>query len=197
LKVRSSGSNIQALNDAGLDAYVATDRQEKPNEKPLELSDRKFVKADFIYHPEGDYFVCPAQEKLETNPDSKAKRKSYQASKNTCEGCVFLPRCNASKTKNSGRIIQTDEHERVRQAMNKKMATPQAKEVYDRRKVIVEPVFGQIKNSGFRNFGLRGKDKVAGEFSLICAAHNFKKIVNAKLTGLVRLKNGKEQKIAA
>ena len=51
-------------------------------------------------------------------------------------------------------------------------ALPQA--VYKQRKVIVEPVFGQIKNSGFRGFSARSKDKVAGEFSMVCAAHNFK-----------------------
>jgi hypothetical protein len=29
-------------------------------------------------------------------------------------------------------------------------------------------------------------DKVAGEFSIVCAAHNFKKIAKAIVTGLVR-----------
>ncbi|MBS3963027.1 MAG: transposase [Methylomonas sp.] len=37
------------------------------------------------------------------------------------------------------------------------------------------PVFLQLKNSGFRRFSVRGKVKVAGEFSIICAAHNVKK----------------------
>jgi hypothetical protein len=70
--------------------------------------------------------------------------------------------------------------------MNRKMQTPPAQAIYQQRKVIVEPVFGQIKNSGFRNFSVRGKDQVAGEFSIVCAAHNFKKIAKAILTGLVR-----------
>jgi hypothetical protein len=56
-----------------------------------------------------------------------------------------------------------------------------SKELYSKRKVIVEPVFGQIKNSGFRGFSVRGKNKVAGEFSLVCATHNFKKIAKAIL----------------
>ena len=50
-----------------------------------------------------------------------------------------------------------------------------SKDIYSKRKVIVEPVFGQIKNSGFRGFSVRGKEKVAGEFSMVCATHNFKK----------------------
>ncbi|MDP2178495.1 transposase, partial [Methylicorpusculum sp.] len=68
---------------------------------------------------------------------------------------------------------------------------PAAKAVYRQRKVIVEPVFGQIKNSGFRGFSVRGKDKVAGEFSLVCATHNLKKMVKAMGKGLVRPNFGK------
>ena len=70
--------------------------------------------------------------------------------------------------------------------MNRKMKTDSAKAVYKKRKVIVEPVFGQIKNSGFRGFSVRGKEKVAGEFSMVCAAHNFKKIAKAIVSGLIR-----------
>ncbi len=70
--------------------------------------------------------------------------------------------------------------------MTSKMATAPAKVVYGQRKTIVEPVFGQIKNSGFRGFSVRGKEKVAGEFSMVCAAHNFKKIAKATVTGLIR-----------
>ena len=70
--------------------------------------------------------------------------------------------------------------------MNRKMQTAPAQAIYKQRKVIVEPVFGQIKNSGFRGFSVRGKAKVAGEFSIICAAHNFKKIAKAIVTGLIR-----------
>jgi hypothetical protein len=49
-------------------------------------------------------------------------------------------------------------------------------------------VFGQLKNSGFRVFSVRGKEKVAGEFLLVCATHNIKKMVKAIVTGVVRLK---------
>jgi len=69
--------------------------------------------------------------------------------------------------------------------MRIKMEQEEAKEIYKRRKVIVEPVFGQIKNGGFRGFSLRGKEKVAGEFSLVCAGHNIKKMVKAIMTGAV------------
>jgi transposase len=60
--------------------------------------------------------------------------------------------------------------------MKAKLATDEGKRVYSRRKVIVEPVFGQIKNRGFRQFLLRGLAKVRGEWSLIALSHNLLKL---------------------
>ena len=49
-----------------------------------------------------------------------------------------------------------------------------------RFKQIVEPVFGQIKQArGFRQCLLRGLDKAAGEWSLLCTAHNLLKLAAA------------------
>lgn len=51
---------------------------------------------------------------------------------------------------------------------------------YRLRKQIVEPVFGQIKHArGFRQFLLRGLDKVRAEWAMICTAHNLLKLVTA------------------
>src|SRR6202023_2596861 len=53
---------------------------------------------------------------------------------------------------------------------------------YRLRKQIVEPVFGQIKHArGFRQFLLRGLDKVRAEWAMICIVHNLLKL--AKATG--------------
>ena len=60
--------------------------------------------------------------------------------------------------------------------MAAKMKSDFSKQMYAKRKVIVEPVFGQIKTGGFRRFSLRGFSRAGGEFSLICSSHNFKKI---------------------
>ena len=51
--------------------------------------------------------------------------------------------------------------------------------MYARRKAIVEPVFGQIKNRGFRQFLLRGIEKVRGEWALIGLSHNLLKLHRA------------------
>ena len=54
---------------------------------------------------------------------------------------------------------------------------PAGQALYARRKVIVEPVFGQIKEDrGFRRFLLRGLAKIRGEWRLVCLTHNVLKI---------------------
>ena len=63
--------------------------------------------------------------------------------------------------------------------MRAKLDTPEGKAIYGKRKIIVEPVFGQIKRvMGFTTFMLRGLAKVKGEFNLVCLAHNLKKIAS-------------------
>ena len=62
-----------------------------------------------------------------------------------------------------------------------KLATEEGKRIYSRRKVIVEPVFGQIKEArGFRRFSLRGLRKVRGEWTLIALCHNLLKLLTVQ-----------------
>ena len=63
--------------------------------------------------------------------------------------------------------------DRVRRKLMKKSG----RLTYALRKRIVEPVFGQIKAArGLRQFLLRGREKVKGEWSLWCTTHNLLKI---------------------
>jgi transposase len=61
--------------------------------------------------------------------------------------------------------------------MSRKLHTKAGAAVYAMRKAIVEPVIGQIKQArGFRQFLLRGIEKVQGEWSLVCTTHNILKL---------------------
>jgi len=60
--------------------------------------------------------------------------------------------------------------------MKRKLQTKVGAAVYASRKYIVEPVFGQIKQArGFRQFLLRGLERVRGEWALVCMTHNLLK----------------------
>ena len=64
-----------------------------------------------------------------------------------------------------------------RDRMRRKLSTKQGRQRYALRMETVEPVFGQIKQGrGFRQFLLRGLEKVNSEWSLICAGHNLLKL---------------------
>ncbi len=61
--------------------------------------------------------------------------------------------------------------------MCSKLATPEGRAIYARRKAIVEPIFGQIKEArGIRSFLLRGLAAVRGEWNLIALTHNLLKL---------------------
>jgi transposase len=61
--------------------------------------------------------------------------------------------------------------------MKRKLQTKTGAKIYAARKSIVEPVFGQIKHArGFRQFLLRGIEKVRAEWALVCTTHNILKM---------------------
>jgi transposase len=68
------------------------------------------------------------------------------------------------------------------ETMRDKLSTDAGKAVYKMRKAVVEPVFGQIKQvRGLRSLSLRGLEKVAAEWQIICLTHNLLKLFRAGL----------------
>lgn len=68
-----------------------------------------------------------------------------------------------------------------KQRMARKLRTKKGRETYRKRKWMVEPVFGQIKECrGFRQFLLRGLENMQGEWTLMCLTHNLLKAFRAQ-----------------
>ncbi len=74
----------------------------------------------------------------------------------------------------------------LKERMARKLRTKPGRAAYSRRKAIVEPVFGQIMTChNGRQLLLRGEDGARGEWRLLAACHNFRKIFrHAGSTGL-------------
>lgn len=69
----------------------------------------------------------------------------------------------------------------VHREMHEKVTSRRGRIVYALRKILVEPVFGQIKGAmGFRRFSLRGLQKVESEWGIVCACHNLLKVFRAR-----------------
>ena len=67
--------------------------------------------------------------------------------------------------------------------MEQKLNSSAGRAIYRRRKGIVEPVVGWIKNVlGFRDFSLRGVEKVSAEWDLMCLAVNLRRMHRLRTT---------------
>ena len=122
---------------------------------------------------------------LGTNPDEVSADAGYCSAANLrtikrrrIEGYIATGRqkhgtkaATAKKASRAGSLIAR---------MSTKLKRAGYRSRYRLRKQIVEPVFGQIKQArGFRQFLLRGVDKVKAEWALICTAHNLVKLARA------------------
>ena len=67
----------------------------------------------------------------------------------------------------------------AKEQMAHKLKTPEGAGLYRLRRQTVEPVFGIIKHCmGFRQFLMRGREKVINEWKLVCTGYNLKRIFN-------------------
>ena len=164
-----SGSNLKYIDRCGLDVYMPTGRADPG------LAGR-FGREDFIYDKETNSYRCPAGERLIHKLNRRRngiERKIYKCSSLKCSSCKLKSKCTTGRFRELW-ISEVYQHER---AMKKKLSSVEGRAIYDRRKVMVEPVFGNIKfNLGFKQFVLRGLKKAKVEFLLMCIAHNLKKM---------------------
>lgn len=73
-----------------------------------------------------------------------------------------------------------------RERMTRKLSTKTGRRHYSKRKVIVEPVFGQHKECrGFRRVSLRGEANARAEWILINLVHNLAKLFSSGRSGRV------------
>jgi len=90
---------------------------------------------------------------------------------------AYLPPGRARHGETDGIGRRTLKNKPLMAAMADRLKRAGRRSRYRLRKQTVEPVFGQIKQArGFRQFLLRGLDKVRGEWAMICTAHNLLKL---------------------
>ena len=126
--------------------------------------------------------LVPLIEAIETNlgrkPEQASADSGYRSEANlagleaNCIEGYVTPGREKHQTAAKGKIGGP-----LTQLMRKKIADGGFETPYRLRKQIVEAVFGQIKQArGFRQFLLRGVEKVRAEWAMICTAHNLQKL---------------------
>lgn len=113
---------------------------------------------------------------------------TYRTARGLCSTCGNNHKCTTNKK--SGRAITRDGYEEYRQKMRKKLNTEEGRKIYGKRKILAEPVFGQMKIvEGLTQFLLRGTEKIRIEWKVGAVAHNLLKITRRVIEGKVILAN--------
>ena len=177
----SSGENLKSIETKEIDGYIPDPEFQGNKRRPIKQE--FFHRSKFARDETEDCFICPAGQRLPFSYHQKTKNGQ----------ALRIYRCNASEcpmkdqcTKSSqGRTISLSPYARQLKDMREKLQSEAGKRVYKKRQVIVEPVFATLKRvMGFSRFLLRGINKVRGEFTLLCIAHNMRKMVGAIRSGV-------------
>lgn len=159
---------ILACQTAGITATVS-----KPLTSGASAKGR-FDRADFVYDPQQDVYVCPAGEHLIyrfTSQEAGKTVHSYWSS--FCEGCVIKDKCTPSVQ----RRIRRWEHEDVLERMQQRIDDDPLKLAL--RSMTVEHPFGTIKAwMGNTHFKMRRLKNVATEMALHVLAYNMTRVMN-------------------
>ena len=169
-----SGENYIYIEENGIDAYLPDQMFDKEVDKEGKEKIGKYDRRNFKYDKEEDIFTCPEGKRLIFKQNYKRNGVKYRIYVGQeCSVCKQRFEC----TKGKARHINVSEVDGIMERMRKKLLTGEGKEKYKKRLSTVEPVLGNLKkNLGYRDFLLRGLEKVKGEFQLMCIAHNLKKI---------------------
>ena len=90
---------------------------------------------------------------------------------------AYVPDSNMARALNLGARCRTRACHPAHRRMRAKLRSPAGQVAYARRKAVVEPVFGVLKQQrGIRQFRTRGLNKVANEFTLATLAYNITRL---------------------
>jgi hypothetical protein len=134
----------------------------------------------FAYDTARDEWVCPTDKRLGrqgTPPGARGRpsTRRYRADPADCAACPLRRRCLAP---GETQRLLVARRGRATGARRFKLREPAARRRYARRKTIVEPVLGQMKEDrGFTALSLRGLLLARAEYLLACLAHNLGKLL--------------------
>ena len=199
----ATGENLTELENRQVEAYMPVNSRNVSDENPAcrpnptqpvpsedwpKLPRRKqsgkLDRSAFVYVEDEDRYYCPQGRPLDYCGTKEKSRASsgdsvycvYRSA--SCDGCALAGECLGGKSKT--RTVSRDQHDDAREATARRMNTEDGKKIYSARAPMVETSFALIKEwMGFRQFLLRGLEKVRTEWSWACTAFNLKKMIHA------------------
>jgi transposase len=167
-----SGEELTRAGERGYEVVVNLGETVNPRG-----NDKEFHASKFAYDAERDCCVCPRGEELSFERTKLGRHKRYRVRVYRCHrwrSCAVRWQCSRDKR---GRMIEIGPYHGALVHQRVKQREPANREALEKRKVIVEPVFGVIKHvRGFRRWTVRGLEGVKTQWSLVCTAHNLLKL---------------------
>lgn len=162
-----SGEMLAAAESAG---YPVVAPESSPSDDP-------YHRAAFGYDAEQDTLTCPEGKVLTFRglvvEQGQPTRRRYQGTPAVCRACPACGMC--TKDKRHGRQVKMSPHDELLQAHRRFRAQPEPRRAMQRRRELVEPVFGIIKEGQMgRRLLLRGTHNVAAEWALLATAFNLR-----------------------
>ncbi len=97
---------------------------------------------------------------------------------------MYVPDSNLARELNTGQRCPRMRLGKTQRRMRQKLRGPTGQAVYRRRKALVEPVWGTLKEQrGMRRFRLRGLEKVKIEFTLAAISFNLTRLLARRQSG--------------
>jgi len=148
-----------------------------PEATSKDVRENPYHKDRFVYDASTDTYRCPEGKTLRfvgaKHKQGVGLLRGYRASPADCVACPAFGRC--TKNRRLGRRLDIRPTDQALRTHRRWMQTEEAKRLYHRRKELVEPAFGILKEQlGARRLLLRGFARVRAEWSLLAVALNLR-----------------------
>ncbi|MFV8830586.1 IS1182 family transposase [Alkalihalobacterium sp. APHAB7] len=153
-------------------------------EKKKKYKNNPFHSANWKYDEENDSFTCPNDKNVmfrywsnrKDKDDYTRALKIYECE--DCSGCPFRSQCTKAKEGQNRKIQYNEKWEQQKEYIRQQLSEEKTGEIYGKRKIDVEPVFGFLKaNLHFTRLSVRGKEKVKNELGFAFMAVNLRKYI--------------------
>ncbi|HEX7065963.1 MAG TPA: IS1182 family transposase [Bacillales bacterium] len=161
-------------------------------EKKKKYKNDTFNAVNWEYNEEGDYFICPNGKKLtfhylSNRTDRYGFTRTFKVYEcEDCSDCPLRSQCTKAKDGNNRKIYYNEKWENQKAYTRQKLSEKETGDIYGKRKIDVEPVFGFLKaHLRFTRMSVRGKEEVENELGFAFMAVNLRKYTAMKANPII------------
>ena len=174
-----SEENYSFFESRETECYIKPQNYERSKTKKFKSN--MSLRENMEYDPENDEYTCQAGQKIRARYVGTQKTKSGYEREVTfyecddCSGCPYKKRCTRSK--GNRKLQVSKKFIAQREASLERITSDQGVLLRMNRSIQSEGAFGVVKqNYGFRQFLLRGHNKVMTEVLILAMAYNVNKL---------------------